>query len=386
MKEKSSKKSRKKPIAVEEAIPIGAGSSYHPHARASIRLVRRKLFSHVWVKRGLVLGLLVGVIWFIGSAFFGLPLVRWALSNGPEYTFIFSQGSAMLRSQNGLTNVLVLGVSGGNHEGADLTDSMMVFSYNRVKKQAVLLSIPRDLWIGEFAMKINAVYPYGEGKTPGGGLPLAKSVVEEVTGLPFQYGVVLDFSTFQKTIDLLGGVNICVDQSFDDYHYPIAGMENAEPESARYEHLHFDAGCQSMDGTRALKFVRSRYAEGEEGTDYARSRRQQKVIQAIERKVLTPEVMLQLPLIEKLVQTVRKGTITDIKDSDYPAFARLVLDLKGKQLVTGQIDQDDDKTGHIGLLVNPPISPTYQYQWVLVPKGGPGDWVAIHEYVAKLVQ
>src|SRR5690606_11303223 len=119
---------------------------------------------------------------------------------------------------------------------------------------------------------------------------------EFVTGEPVHYAMVMDFSGFKEVIDTLGGVEVDVEHSFTDTEYPIAGRENdlcdGDPEyRCRYETIEFKQGRQYMDGETALKFVRSRHAEGDEGNDFARSACQQRVISAIREKVLTTGIL-----------------------------------------------------------------------------------------------
>lgn len=304
---------------------------------------------------------------------------------GSRLAYSFVIGEKGLKQSNGATNILVLGIGGAGHEAADLSDSMVVLSYNQKTHKVVLFSIPRDLWIPEIRAKINTAFHYGEERKPGGGLVLAKSLVEEVVGQDIHYVAVVDTKIFEEVVNLLGGITVCVDQAFDDFKYPIAGKEAAEPESARYEHVHFDTGCQRMDGERALKFVRSRYAEGEEGTDFARSRRQQKVILAIKDRVVSPGNAFNFGLMQALRGVLEKNIDSNIFENDYPGLARLALRFNPKNIKFGQLDSDDPVTGHSGLLENPPIGPLFDYQWVLIPKAGFGQWQEIHQYILGLI-
>ena len=160
-----------------------------------------------------------------------------------------------------------------------------------------MISVPRDIWSDSLKDKVNSAYHYGEEKKKGGGLTLSKAIVSDVVGLPIQYALVLDFSGFEKVINLVDGVEVNVPKSFTDPDYPIPGKENDEcnndPEyRCRYEALHFDAGVQVMDGARALKYVRSRHAEGDEGSDFARGKRQQEVILALKTKLMSKDIYL----------------------------------------------------------------------------------------------
>ena len=62
-----------------------------------------------------------------------------------------------LKQSQGRTNILLLGIGGGMHEGADLTDTIMVASVGLTNKDTVLLSVPRDIWLTNLKDKINIV-------------------------------------------------------------------------------------------------------------------------------------------------------------------------------------------------------------------------------------
>jgi len=294
----------------------------------------------------------------------------------PRFFRSFSSitGEIDLAQNQGRVNILFLGIGGHNHIGPDLTDSI-IFASIRIKDgQTLLLSIPRDVWIDSMKAKINTAYHYGEEKKKGGGLTLAKAVVSEVVGQPVHYAVVIDFDGFVKIVDLVGGVDIDVERSFDDYKYPIPGMENAEPEERRYEHLHFDKGKQHMDGQRALKYIRSRYAQGEEGTDFARAKRQQKFLLAFKDKIFSPQVLFNPHLIKKLTEVLNNSIITDISSNEHSSFIKLAFKLNRGKIKTATLDED--------LLFHPPKN-QYENQWVLIPKNG--SWKKIHQYVNSLL-
>jgi LCP family protein required for cell wall assembly len=302
---------------------------------------------------------------------FGLVVagVWWTLSHfvfGHVVTGITQDPTAVLASSAGRTNVVFLGVGGKGHEGGDLTDSIILFSYDHAHGQVTMIPLPRDIWIPSMAAKINTAYHYG-------GLPLMKSAVAQVTGLPVQYAVVLDFQGFQKVIDAVGGVDVTVTTTFDDYLYPIAGMENAEPESSRFEHVHFEAGPVHMDGSTALKFARSRHAEGDEGTDFARSSRQEKVIFAFKDNLLSARTLLSLTTLQNILNSVKDSLDTDIGEVETGAFIHLFINLEQAHATPIPVNLTD-------LYLNPKNSTPYQGQWVLIPKTSIED---IHAYVAK---
>ena len=182
-------------------------------------------------------------------------------------------------------SILVLGKGGEGHTAPNLTDTI-ILSYLNIENNSVnFLSLPRDIWIPEIRAKLNSAYHYG-------GFKMAGDSVTSITGLPINYTVVIDFSLFKDLIDNVGGIKVHVENSFTDEKYPIEGKENDLCDGdrlyrCRYETLQFTQGEQNMNGELALKYVRSRNASGDEGTDIAREKRQQKVIEAIKEKILS---------------------------------------------------------------------------------------------------
>lgn len=239
-------------------------------------------------------------------------------------------GESIINSTDGHINVLLLGIGGGDHEGGDLTDSMIIASFNTQKKSLALISIPRDLWSETLKDKINSAYHYGEQKKKGGGIALSKAIVEDVIGIPIHYSVVYDFSQFATFIDAIGGVDVEIEQSFTDTMYPISGKEEdlcgGDPTYAcRYETVTFIKGVEHMNGARVLVYVRSRHSEGDEGSDFARSRRQQEVLQAIKQKLPALKLFFHPKLALTLFALIDKATDSDMTIAQDIALGKLVM-------------------------------------------------------------
>jgi len=279
-----------------------------------------------------------------------------------------------LQPQPGRTNFLVLGVAGENHSGGDLTDSIIFVSLENQTGKTLVLSLPRDIWVAPLRTKLNSVYHYE-------GMEETKKAVGEILGQKTDYSLVVDFNLFTKMVDFLGGVEVEVERSFDDHKYPLAGRENdlcnGDPEyKCRYESIHFEAGKQTMNGDQALKYVRSRNAEGEEGTDFARSQRQQRLLAAIKKRVFTPSVILNPKKMIGLWRLVNANIRTDIPQEKYGDLLKIALKMKGNKLKTASLNGN--------FLVNPPTNKQkYDNQWVLVPKAG--DWSEIQQYLQSLL-
>ncbi len=299
-------------------------------------------------------------------------------------------------------NVLILGIGGGAHDGPNLTDTIILANINPEKNTVHLFSIPRDLWVPELQNRINAAYATGQAKN-NKGMVLAKAAVEKVTGHPVDYVFVIDFAGFVKGVDHLGGIEVDVKRAFDDYEYPISGKENdlcgkseeeveelvatAEAElgrdvfPCRYKHISFEKGVQQMDGETALEFVRSRHATGGEGTDFARSNRQQEVIAALRKKTLSLGILLNPVKVVGLVNIVQDNINTDISKEEYDDFIKLAQKMENATVKNHLITQNDEIAEEYGLLTNPQTSKEYKYQWVLIPRRGNGNFSEIQEYI-----
>ena len=262
-----------------------------------------------FAKIGVIIIVFVLFLLFFGK-FFNI-LNGFSISPGLFFSFIINSGE--LKQDNDRTNFILLGTGGAAHEGSDLTDSMMFVSMNRKTGKTVIFSLPRDIWVPSLEQKINTLYVIGEKQKKGTGIDLTKKIISEMIGQPIHYGVVVNFNAFLDIIDLVGGVDVNVDKTFDDYKYPIEDNNyNAASISGEiYKHIHFDKGLIHMNGQTALEFARSRNSgDKEEGTDFARSKRQQKIILALKNKFLSREILTDLPKLQKSYKTFLDNIIS----------------------------------------------------------------------------
>lgn len=295
----------------------------------------------------------------------------------------FSSPQKNLLSTGDRTNFLILGIRGeGTADVPDLTDTIILSSYSHSQHQLTLISVPRDLWVDSLKTKINAVYHYGQERQPPSGLQLIDAAILETLGLPVHYNLVIDFQAFTKIVDLLDGIEINVPHAFVDEHFPIPGRENAYPLSSRYQTVEFKQGLQTMDGSTALKYIRSRHAQGEEGTDIARSQRQQLVIKSIQQKIFSTNFLLHRQNRDLLYQIIQQHTSTDVTVDIYPALARLAIDSRHQPLKSLSLSYQPDENGITALDVPP--SYLYQNQWVLVAHDN--NWNTLKQYLLNRLQ
>jgi LCP family protein required for cell wall assembly len=305
---------------------------------------------------------------------------------------------------------LVMGYGGGGHAGGLLTDTMLVVRVYPRQESIHLISLPRDLWVGlpieaeggESHWKINAAYAIGsdDKKYPNkpaeytgeaGGGQLAKYAVNKVLGIPIDHFLTLNFYGFEKSIDVLGGVTVKVEKTFDDFQYPIEGKENdtceKTPEdlaaiaatssaeqaeklfACRYETLHFDRGLVEMDGATALKYVRSRHS-ATDGGDFGRAARQRNLILAVKNRIL--EVNF-LPKAIPFVATLRQNVQTDLdiatmqelitKYPEWKEYEVLSLALTDKNILKHSRSENG--------------------QFIVIPQAGVDAWPAVHAWLTE---
>jgi polyisoprenyl-teichoic acid--peptidoglycan teichoic acid transferase len=330
-------------------------------------------------------------------------LVKMGTLSPLVFQLIFNKKVELKKVEPEKLNILLLGIGGGSHDGPNLTDTIIFASLNLKNPKITLISLPRDIWISDIDEKINFAYAKGEAKRKGGGLILAKTVVSKVTGQPIDYVMVLDFSGFVKAVNVLGGIDVNIENTFDDYQYPIEGNENelcghteeevktftasnsAETDlpdffPCRYEHLHFDKGIAHLDGETALKFVRSRHAKGSEGTDFARSQRQEKVIAALKNKAFSLQILNPAKILG-LYSAIQNSVHTDIKTNEFDDFIKVANKFKNAEIKSVVVDAGDEGVKRGGLLTHPDVSSIYNYKWVLIPKAGKDNYSEIGEYI-----
>ena len=231
---------------------------------------------------------------------------------------------------SGRINILLLGKGGGNHDGPDLTDTMLVVSIDPVNKTASMMSVPRDLWVtptGFGPMKINAVYANEKyhdlgidskntAKAEADGVKLAEDTVTKVLGIPINYYGMIDFEAFQQAVDTVGGVDFTVPASaaVSDYMY---NEDTHKPYT-----LNVQAGMNHFDGLRALMYVRTRHTSAR--GDFDRTERQRLFITALTEKILSAGTYTNPLKVSQLMSTFGNNVSTDFSINDGMRLMQIV--------------------------------------------------------------
>jgi len=270
-------------------------------------------------------------------------------------------------------NILAMGEGGEGHDGPHLTDTMLFVTIQPSTKKVGILSLPRDLWVtlpDRGKGKINAANAYAEKENARSGGAYAAKVVSELLDQPVHYYVRVDFSAFKTLIDDVGGVTVNVDRSFTDFAYPT--------DDELYKKVSFERGWQTMSGDTALEYVRSRHGNNGEGSDFMRSRRQQKVILALKEKVVSFDTLLNPSRIASILETLEHHVITDMGLWEIVKLAKLMRDVDGDDL--SRFVLDDNPEGPLYASTVPlPDGDAY----VLLPRRG--DWSEIRQIARNIV-
>jgi len=262
---------------------------------------------------GILIVLLLGIAWFTYRTYKN----GWGLSGMLATVVGHDENTKKNLSE---IKVLILGVS--TDLDSQLTDTIMVASYNPNTQKANLLSIPRDSYTGKntakatASLKINALYNIE--KTPEKTL----KAVNEITGLDIKYYVIVKTEALIQLVDAIGGVefNVPIDMKYDD---PTQDL-----------HIDLKAGTQKLDGEKAEQVLRFRHSNPDKITgqmstypseygndDFGRMRTQRDFISALLKQTLKPGNIFKLG---EILEIAHKNVETNLELSyikDYIPYA-----------------------------------------------------------------
>jgi LCP family protein required for cell wall assembly len=241
-------------------------------------------------------------------------------------TLVFNNNENLTKMQ-GYTddriNILLLGIGGPGHDGAYLSDTIILASIKPSTNDVALISIPRDLQVkSEFGItKINAISGNNEYKYKTEGVEKTRQFFEKQFNISIPYYVRVNFQAFSDAVNAVGGITVDVPRKLEDYEYPndngkedkqngpyCAGEDASSP--CRFLHIKFDTGTQDMNGERALIYARSRH--GTDGDDYGRSARQQLIMLALKDKVLSAGTLTNPFKIKDLYSSITNNVSTNL--------------------------------------------------------------------------
>jgi LCP family protein required for cell wall assembly len=272
--------------------------------------------------------------------------------------------SKLIGENDDQINILLLGIGGEGHDGPYLTDTIIVAQIKPSTQNVVLTAIPRDFLVESKTLgstKINALFSDGFTKNNKNWDDAGQEITDEVeklSGLKIPYFAVLDFSGFEKAVDEVGGLDIKIDQTFTDYTYPDNGTGYLPP-------VTFKEGMEHMNGARALIFARSRHANSNEGSDFARSKRQQKVMTAFKEKLVALNLIKDSSSLQNLLNIFASHFHTNINPGELLHLYALTKDYPKSNILSVNVSPES------GLLCDLILPDTGAY--VLVPCAGKSE-------------
>ncbi len=229
--------------------------------------------------------------------------------------------------------VLIMGLDYRDWEAGETaprTDTMILLTIDPLSSTAGMLSIPRDLYVsipGFQYDRINTAYRQGEVyQIPGGGPALAIQTVEQLIGVPIDFYAQVDFTTFERMIDEIGGLKIEV---MEPIEVDPIGPGN---------HKFLKPGVQTLPGPVALAYARARNTEG---GDFDRARRQQQVVLAIRERILSFDLIpILLAKSGPLYNELSSGVDTNMTIEQAIALGLLAKDIPLENIQRGIIGEE----------------------------------------------
>ena len=231
--------------------------------------------------------------------------------DGPEVSeedIQWGEVYATIGGDDDIVNIMLIGQDRRPDEGRARSDSMILVTFNKVKKTITMTSFMRDLFVeipgGYKDNRINTAYELG-------GMELLNETLLENFGVVVDANVEVDFDQFKKIINLLGGVEIELTESEAKYINRKIGSRQVEP------------GVQILNGRQALWYARNRSSGST--SDFGRTNRQRTVlnalIQAYKNKPITEMIGLLDDILPMITTDIQQGEILNYMLALFPMFS-----------------------------------------------------------------
>lgn len=274
--------------------------------------------------------LAMAVILLIGGGWLGYNFFKASSTVfGDGNVLNFLKTTKLKGEDEGRVNFLLAGVSTDDpdHAGASLADSVMLISLDTKNNKALMVSVPRDLWVdipGYGHSKINATSAYGdqdnfsESGYPEGGMGLLAKTLNDTLEIPIHYYAKINYAAFRDAVNAVGGIEVNIQSSDKRGLYdPNIGSWEGGP-------LKLANGVQKLDGQTALNLARARgnppgdgrLPYGFERSDFTRTQHQRQMLVALKERVSSPSVISNPLKVGQLFDTVSKNLKTDLQPSE----------------------------------------------------------------------
>lgn len=284
--------------------------------------------SSPWPKRfgmTILIALCIAWVWYAGQfLIIKTQAALWYLSSSTIDIVSDTFGTPMIQDAYGNVNILMIWIGGENHDGGMLADAIIIASWNPKLKSVSMISIPRDLYIdmktANIRWRINQVFStayYNNNRSLDIAATMLAEEVEEITSIKAPYYAIVDFNGFKWVIDAIGGIEVDVPERIYDTTYP-------NDANRWYITFHVERWVQQMDGTTALRYARSRHSS----SDFARSARQQQIIEATMKTILRKENIQNVSTIRKLYDEYTKMVTTNVSNKEIVGMIKHIFALE----------------------------------------------------------
>ncbi|MEI6228964.1 MAG: LCP family protein [Candidatus Saccharibacteria bacterium] len=247
------------------------------------------------------------------------------------------------KDSNGRSNFLILGTSEDDpgHEGANLTDSIMVVSVDQVKKDVYMFSIPRDLRVeyGQacpegYSGKINSYFScISDGSTNESEqerLTAMRKMVGDITGMDIQYSAHINWKVLVDTINAVGGVDVDIQGSAGAPGVLDRNMDWRCNYSCYL--VDYDNGVHHLDGEHALYLSMARGdvepTYGLSRSNFDREINQQKILMALKEKATSTGMLTNLGAITKVIESLGNNLRTNVQANEVRTLIQAASDIK----------------------------------------------------------
>jgi LCP family protein required for cell wall assembly len=285
------------------------------------------------------------VLFLLFGAYFGIKIFMTSgkLFSGNIFDLLGS-GATLKTDQYGRSNILVFGTSEDDPShadtGANLTDSIMLISIDQKTKNAVMISVPRDLWVkyGEACIsgyegKINVVYECGaDGNNEKDGAKKLMDVVGESYGVDIQYYAHINYTVVRDTVNAVGGVTVEIDS--DD---PRGILDRNFDWTCKFNCylVKWPNGQAHLNGDQALALARARNAAGGYGLgggNFDREQYQQKIIVALKDKAASAGTLANPVAVSGILDALGENVRTNFSAGEVKTLISLAGDIPSSSI------------------------------------------------------
>lgn len=371
-------------------------------AARSIRLDDERSFQpkHKKARKPIIRRIILSLItlFAIGLLGFGVFLgYKFIIASGNVFqggVLGYLQAKDLRVDSKGRSNILIFGTSednyegGKQHEGAYLTDSIIVLSISKEKKDAYMFSLPRDLWVkydieciyGNEG-KLNALFEcYSDNGTDekAGANALMKKVTQ-ITGMDMQYYAHVNYSVVKDAVDAVGGVE--VDIQGTGQYANLGILDRNFDWRCNYEcyYVKYENGPSGiMDGEHALALARARgegiQTYGLANANYDREVNQQKILKALREKAVSVGTLSDIGKVTKLIDAFGTNLRTNFDTTEIRTLADMAMNINNETIKSISLIDDSEPVTTVGF-----VGP----QSIVKATSGIYDYSSIKKYIAK---